>query len=70
MAKCKFCGGAVTVAPTFHEKCWEKKAEALMSTICDKYCVYPAICGEDTERLFNEGCCDCKIYPELLSLGK
>lgn len=35
MAKCKFCGQGVRVAPVFHPACWEQTVNKLASEFCD-----------------------------------
>ena len=41
MAKCKFCGQGVRVAPVFHPSCWEQAVNKLAGEICDEYCKFP-----------------------------
>lgn len=41
MAKCKFCGQGVRVAPVFHPACWEQRANKVMEEFCDEYCKFP-----------------------------
>ncbi|WP_418370904.1 hypothetical protein [Agathobaculum sp.] len=42
MAKCKFCGQGVQVAPVFHPSCWEQAVNKLAGEICDEYCKFPS----------------------------
>lgn len=41
MAKCKFCGHGVKVAPVFHPACWVQAANKVAEEFCDEYCKFP-----------------------------
>ena len=51
MAKCKFCGQGVRVAPVFHPACWKQRADKAAEEFCDGYCRWlTIISGLPTER--------------------
>jgi hypothetical protein len=62
MAKCKFCGDPVDVAPVCHQECWEEKFESLAKRICDDYCKYPETYGDDGfEETLDTHCATCPL---------
>ena len=65
MAKCKFCGQGVRVAPVFHPACWVQAAGKAAEVFCDEYCRYPR--ELDQEKLLER----CMEYPlvRLTALG-
>ena len=65
MAKCKFCGQGVRVAPVFHPACWVQAAGKAAEVFCDEYCRYPR--ELDQEKLL-ERCMECPLV-RLPALG-
>lgn len=65
MAKCKFCGQGVRVAPVFHPACWAQAVNKLAGELCDEYCRYPR--ELDQEKLL-ERCMECPLV-RLTALG-
>lgn len=65
MAKCKFCGQGVRVAPVFHPACWVQAAGKAAEVFCDEYCRYPR--ELDQEKLL-ERCMECPLV-RLTALG-
>ena len=65
MAKCKFCGRGVRVAPVFHPACWVQAAGKAAEVFCDEYCRYPR--ELDQEKLL-ERCMECPLV-RLTALG-
>lgn len=65
MAKCKFCGQGVRVAPVFHPACWVQTAGKAAEVFCDEYCRYPR--ELDQEKLL-ERCMECPLV-RLTALG-
>ena len=65
MAKCKFCGQGVRVAPVFHPACWVQAAGKAAEVFCDEYCRYPR--ELDQEKLL-ERCMECPPV-RLTALG-
>lgn len=65
MAKCKFCGQGVRVAPVFHPACWVQAVNKLAGELCDEYCRYPR--ELDQEKLL-ERCMECPLV-RLMALG-
>lgn len=65
MAKCKFCGQGVKVAPVFHPACWVQAAGKAAEVFCDDYCRFPR--ELDREKLL-EHCMECPLL-RLMALG-
>ena len=65
MAKCKFCGQGVRVAPVFHPSCCVQAAGKAAEVFCDEYCRYPR--ELDQEKLL-ERCMECPLV-RLTALG-
>lgn len=65
MAKCKFCGQGVRVAPVFHPACWVQATGKAAEVFCDEYCRYPR--ELDQEKLL-ERCMECPLV-RLTALG-
>ena len=65
MAKCKFCGQGVRVAPVFHPACWVQAAGKAAEVFCDENCRYPR--ELDQEKLL-ERCMECPLV-RLTALG-
>ena len=62
MAKCKFCGKPVDIAPVCHEECWENKFEEFAKKICDEYCKYPEAYGDEGfEEMLETHCATCPL---------
>ncbi|MFQ8996310.1 MAG: hypothetical protein ACLR6L_09460 [Agathobaculum sp.] len=58
MAKYKFCGQGVRVAPVFHPACWVQAAGKAAEVFCDDYCRFPR--ELDQEKLL-ERCMECPL---------
>ena len=65
MAKCKFCGQGVRVAPVFHPACWVQAAGKAAEVFCDEYCRYPRELDQDK---LLERCMECPLV-RLTALG-
>ena len=65
MAKCKFCGQGVRVAPVFHPACWVQAAGKAAEVFCDEYCRYPRELDQET---LLERCMECPLV-RLTALG-
>ena len=65
MANCKFCEKPVKVTPVFHPECLEGKVQEVAETICDKYCKYPTMYGDDQDLMQTEECNYCSIIKLL-----